>query len=265
MTKMLRVFSLGLAVVFLTASAVPAFSGQKNMDDKDRLFLEKFRMTYPDLRNGEALLKKKQYDKAEQAFLKVLNQLPENAEASFDLAETYYEKGEFDKGLAAIGDAEKNLSQILKILYRQQMGSINKSTDDRAAASDALQALRQQLGSSRSTAGSYTAQLGALQNQSSMKAGEQEQKSEVFAVPAEYSYVHGNLLFRLKRYQEALDEYLKAVQTDPKHGKSYNNIANIYFMAKQYDKSLEYVEKAESVGVKVNPDFKKAVLKALGK
>jgi tetratricopeptide (TPR) repeat protein len=265
MTKMLRVISLGLAVLFLAGGAVSLLSGHQAMDDKDRLFLEKFRMTYPDLRKGEDQLKKKQYDKAEQAFLKVLEQLPENAQASFDLAETYYEKGEFDKGLAAIGDAEKNVSLILKILYRQQMAALNKSTDDRTAASDALQELQQKLGSSRTTAGTYTGQSASTQRAGGIKADEQEQKSEVFAIPAEYSYVHGNLLFRLKRYQEALDQYLKAVETDPRHGKSYNNIANIHFMAKQYDKSLEFIEKAESVGVKVNPEFKKAVLKALGK
>jgi tetratricopeptide (TPR) repeat protein len=265
MTKTLRVLSLALAVLFLAGGAVSRLLGHQAMDDKDRLFLEKFRMTYPDLRKGEDQLKKKQYDKAEQAFLKVLEQLPENGQASFDLAETYYEKGEFDKGLAAIGDAEKNVSLILKILYRQQMGALNKSTDDRAAASDDLQKLRQQLGSSLTTAGTYTAQLGAAQGAASVKDGEREQKTEVFTIPSEYSYVHGNLLFRLKRYQEALDQYLKAVETDPRHGKSYNNIANIYFMAKQYDKSLEFIEKAESVGVKVNPEFKKAVLKALGR
>jgi hypothetical protein len=34
---------------------------------------------------------------------------------------------------------------------------------------------------------------------------------------------------------------------------------------KQFDKALEYLEKAEAAGTKVKPEFKKAVLQALGK
>jgi tetratricopeptide (TPR) repeat protein len=263
MIKTVRTISFGLALLLAAAGAVPLLSGNQTIDDKDRLLLEKIRMTYPDVRKGEAQLKKKQLAQAERTFLKVLEQLPENAQASFDLAETYYELGQYDKGLAAIDNAEKNVSLLVRLLYRQQIGQLNQMTDDRLAGSDSLQALRQQLGSSKS-AGLSTGPPTA-QNQANGKAGEQEQKSEVFVIPAEYSYVHGNLLFKLKRYQEALDQYLKAVDADPRHGKALNNVANIYFMAKQYDKSLDYIEKAEAVGVPVNPDFKKAVLKALGK
>ncbi len=93
----------------------------------------------------------------------------------------------------------------------------------------------------------------------------QEQKSEIYAIPAEYSYLHGNLLIRLKRFAEALPQFEKAVVADPKHGKALNNIASLHFMAGQYAEALEYIERAEAVGTKVDPDFKKAVLKALGR
>jgi tetratricopeptide (TPR) repeat protein len=265
MTRTISIVAVALAALILTASAIPAFSGQQKMDERDRLFLEKFRMTRPEVVRGQNELKKKQMDTAEQTFIRALKQMPDNALASFFLAETYYEKGEFDKGLDQIAAAEKNYSLIEKIIFRQQMNAINQATDDRAAASDNLQALRQQLGSSVLTAGTSSSQLGAAQSQSGVKAGEQDQKTETFSVPAEYFYVHGNLLFRLKRYEEALAQYEKTIQTDPRHGKAYNNIANIYYMAKQYDKSLEYIEKAEAAGVKVNPEFRKAVLKALGR
>src|SRR5512137_648821 len=107
MTKTTRGFSAVAAVLFLAAMTAPILSGQE-MDDKDRLLFEQYRMTRPDVIKGQEQLKKKQYDKAEQALLKVLKEMPENAEASFFLAETYYQKGEFEKGLAAIVDAEKN-------------------------------------------------------------------------------------------------------------------------------------------------------------
>ena len=58
---------------------------------------------------------------------------------------------------------------------------------------------------------------------------------------------------------------MKAVEVDPKHGNSYNNIANLYYMGKQYDKAQEYLDKAEANGAKINPAFKQALAKALNK
>ena len=55
------------------------------------------------------------------------------------------------------------------------------------------------------------------------------------------------------------------MEVDPKHGNSCNNIANLYYMGKQYDKAQEYLDKAEANGAKINPAFKQALAKALNK
>jgi tetratricopeptide (TPR) repeat protein len=268
MVKTVRIFSLGLAVLFLLVSIVPSLSGQQ-VDEKDRLLFQKFRMTRPDLLKGEDQLKKKQFDKAEQSFLKVLQEMPENAQASFLLADTYYQKGEFEKGLESIVTAEKNFPLIQKIVYRRQLGMISQGGEERGDYQTQLQSLQNAYNQAKTDdeRARIGAQITALQRDYSASGQTQknEQKSEVMTLPAEYSYVHGNLLIRMKRYQEALEEYLKAVQTDSKHGRACNNIANIYYMSRQYDKALEYIEKAEAAGAKVNPEFKKAVLVALGK
>lgn len=247
------------AFVLLSVAAAPLLSGQA-MDDKDRLLFQKYRMTRPDLVKAQEQLKKKQVDKAEQSLLKVLAQMPENAEASFYLAEVCYQKGEFERGLAAILDAETNFPVIQKALYRRQMGTITQGGEDRADLQNEILAQQQKTGEPITAA---TAKMKEQAGQSQSSA--QDLKSEVLSIPAEYSYVHGNLLFRLKRFEEALAEFEKAVVADPKHGRALNNIANIYYMARQYERSLEYIGRAESVGAKVNPDFKRAVLQALGK
>ena len=259
MSKITRSFSAAAAVLFLAALFAPLLAGQE-MDDQDRLLFQKFRMTRPGLIKGEGQLKKKQYDKAEESLLKVLKEMPENADASFFLAETYYQKGEFEKGLAAIVEAEKNFPLIQKMMYRRQMGTINKGGENRADLENEILGQQQKTGEPISpTTSTMRRDAAASQTDS------QEQKSEVFSIPAEYSYVHGNLLIRQKKFEEALAQYEKTVAAEPKHGKALNNIANIYYMARQYDKALEYIEKAEAVGAKVNPEFKNAVLKALGK
>jgi len=255
MTKTIGDFSAVMAVLFLAAVIAPLLSGQQ-MDDQDRLLFQKFRMTQPDLIKGEGQLKKKQLDKAEETLLKVLKEMPENADASYYLAETYYQKGEFEKGLAAIVEAEKNFPLIQKMLFRRQAGAIDRGGENRADIENQIMGQQQKTGEPITTTTS-TMRQAAVTDQ----AKAQEQKSEIYTIPAEYSYVHGNLLFRQKKFGEALAQYELAVVADPKHGRALNNIANIYYMARQYDKALEYIGKAEAVGAHVNPDFKEAVLK----
>jgi tetratricopeptide (TPR) repeat protein len=267
MTMTMRNFSAVMAVLILAAVAAPVLSGQL-MDDQDRLLFEKFRMTQPDLTKGEKQLKKKQFNKAEETLLKVLKEMPENAEASFFLAETYYEKGDFEKGLEAIDAAEKNYPYIYKFIAGRRMSSPMSPEQQRLMQE--IKELRGEMSGQRSEVQSQTIQTEIAAKQTALnelrqKEASQQNVEETYSLPADYSYTHGNLLFRLKRYDEALAQYEKAVAADPKHGRALNNIANIYYMARQYDKALEFIEKAEAVGAQVNPQFKKAVLSALGK
>lgn len=77
------------------------------------------------------------------------------------------------------------------------------------------------------------------------------------AVPADYFYVHGNILFKLKKYEEAVVQYVEVVKRNPRHGQAFNNLANLFFMARQKDKAAYCVNRAEACGFKVDPRFKK--------
>ena len=259
MTQKIRLVSALAACLFLSAGLAPVLSGQKT-EENDLLILQKYRMTRPELLKGQEQLKKNQLDKAEQTLLKVIKEMPENAEASFFLAETYYRKAEFEKGLAAIVEAERQFPVIQKALFKRQMETVAESGESRADIESQI-GIEQQRTLEPITTTTSKMQKDAASSQSRS----QEDKAETYAIPAEYSYLHGNLLIRQKRFEEALAEYEKAIVAEPKHGKALNNIANIYYMGRQYDKALEYIERAEAVGAPVNPDFKKAVLKALGK
>lgn len=267
MTKTMKLCSLALGLTWLAAGAAPFLRGQQ-LDEKDRQIMEGLRASRSDLQKGEAQYGKKEFDKAEQTFLKVLQAVPENSEASFYLAETYYQMGQFEKGLEAIDTAEKNYPYISKLIARRRPPA--QISPEQQKIMQEIQQLRGEMSGQRSEVQRQTIQTEIAAKQAALnelraKEAGQQKVEEVSSLPAEYSYVHGNLLFRMKRYEEALAQYEKTVAADPRHGKALNNIANIYFMARQYDKALEYIEKAEAVGAKVNPDFKKAVLKALGK
>jgi tetratricopeptide (TPR) repeat protein len=267
MTKIKKIHSFGLVLFFIAAVAVPRLAAQQK-DEKDRQIKQEFQATRSDLEKGKKDFNKKEFDKAEQTLLKVLSVMPENAEASFYLAQVYYEKGDVEKGLAAIVEAEKNFPMIQKFLSRPQTGPISEpvtSGEKQALLQDELMALEYQKG--EPVVGAAGGTLTPIDKPRESQPGVQGTISKVDSPPPEYSYVHGNLLFLEKKYQESFAQYKKALAADRQRGSAVSKIAiaNIYYMAGKYDKALEYIKKAEARGVKIDPEFKKAVLQALGK
>ena len=74
-----------------------------------------------------------------------------------------------------------------------------------------------------------------------------------------------NMLFKMKRFQDAYGQYLEALEADATHIGAYNNLVNMHYMTKDYEGALKFIEAAERNGVEVNPKLKEAVLKATKK
>jgi tetratricopeptide (TPR) repeat protein len=261
-----RAILFAIACIFLLGRTMDA--GQV-LDSKDQEILQKYKACQGDLNKGIDSFKKEKYDKAEQSFLKVLERLPEHSEASYLLAQIYYKQGNLEKGLEMIQNAEDNFAVLGRILYRRQISRTDQLNAQREQAQQEISQLESQLAQAKTDAQRAAIQQQINQIQSRLgtpeMAQEKQDRMETLTVPGDYYYVHGNFLFKMKKYQEAMDQYLKAIEVEPRHGNAYNNIANLYFMSQQYDKALEYLEKGEANGAKVNPEFKKAILKALGR
>lgn len=82
------------------------------------------------------------------------------------------------------------------------------------------------------------------------------EKTEI-AVPANYFYSHGNILYKLKRYKESIQQYVEVIRRDPDHGGAYNNLANLFYLAGKKDAASLCLNQAEACGFKVDPRFKK--------
>ncbi|MCP5106577.1 MAG: tetratricopeptide repeat protein [bacterium] len=83
-------------------------------------------------------------------------------------------------------------------------------------------------------------------------------KTEI-TVPANYFYSHGNILYKLKRYKESIQQYVEVIRRDPNHGGAYNNLANLFYLAGKKDTASLCLNQAEACGFKVNPRFKKVL------
>ncbi len=255
-----------IACIFLLGRAMNA--GQV-LDSKDQEILQKYKTCQGDLNKGIDAFKKEKYDKAGQSFVKVLERLPEHSEAAYFLAQVYYKQGNLEKGLEMIQTAEDNFAVIGRILYRRQLSRTDQLSAQTQQVRQEITQLEAELTQAKSDSQRSAIQQRINQLRASLSTPEMVQQRqdqlETLTVPGDYYYIHGNILFKMNKYQEAMDQYLKAIELEPRHGNAYNNIANLYFMSQQYGKALEYLEKAEANGAKVNAEFKKAVLKALGR
>jgi tetratricopeptide (TPR) repeat protein len=57
----------------------------------------------------------------------------------------------------------------------------------------------------------------------------------------------GDTLFKEKRYQEALDEFLAAAKMNPKSALAANNAGFLYYRMGKYDEAIRWTEKAISI------------------
>jgi tetratricopeptide (TPR) repeat protein len=73
----------------------------------------------------------------------------------------------------------------------------------------------------------------------------------------------GNLYFKKNLLNKSIIHYKKTIEINPNFAQAYNNVAVVYFYQEKYDLAWEYIKKAENLGLKVHPEFKKEVLKRL--
>lgn len=81
---------------------------------------------------------------------------------------------------------------------------------------------------------------------------------------ADYLYLHGNILFKLKQYEKAHRHYLEAIRQNPLHTNAYNNLINLHYMLENHSLAKEYLDQAEKAGISVLVPLKIEVLKANG-
>ena len=71
----------------------------------------------------------------------------------------------------------------------------------------------------------------------------------------------GNLYFKMKFFTQSVLHYKKVIEIKPGYAQVLNNLAVVFFYEKEYTLAWEYLKKAEDLGYKVHPEFKKAVLR----
>jgi tetratricopeptide (TPR) repeat protein len=260
---------LACLLIFILFYCVQPARAQKGFGLSEKEFVDNWKRANPHFLKGKGYFDKKKYDKAEEEFKACLEVLPEHADALYFLAQLDSQKGDFTQALADIEKAEAAFAVISKFTAFIDSQRLDSLRDEQTRLSQEISTLQDAY--NRTTDQSQKQQL--MQSISNLRSqlsiiNSRLQEQPVpggMALPADYSFVHGNILFKMNRFQDAHGHYLKALEADASHLGAYNNLVNMHYMAKDYEGALKYIETAEGNGVEVNPKLKEAVLKATKK
>jgi stress-induced-phosphoprotein 1 len=249
--------------------------GQEDIAREEAELFKKYKSLNKNFEKGKMYYAREDYKKAKKEFTKILEKLPEHADAIFYLARIFYREGNLDEALRDIQEAKANHEFSAKMKIKMAQAGKQNLEEKKQDLEEYLQALEEKLISLPQESEEVEAE--AMKKNLETKIDELKVQIENIntelnlplpsedKIPAEYYYWNGNIYFKMKKFQEAHDQYQDAIKIDPSHGDSYNNLAALYFQVKQYQKAMDYLTQAEENGAKVNPEFKEAVLKALGK
>lgn len=250
-------------------------SGQVGFKQDERLLVQKYKASNAKFEEGKALFLKGKADGAEKKFRECLKIFPKNPDARYLMAQIELKRGDLDAALASIETAETDFVDIGQLYTFTHQEMLNDLREQRARVEESIRAGQGTLADLRSRPSSDMTQAAITSTEGNMEKDRntlaqidlqlQNPIPQTLEVPAGYHYVHGNILFKSKRFAEAADQYLETVRLEPRHEFAYNNLASLYFAAGQFQKALDFLRRAEANGVKVNASFKKDLEARLAK
>jgi len=248
-----------------TTALAPFLFAQKNFSMDEKRLVERFKRSNALYLDGEKQFIKGNLEKSEKKLQECLEIMPEHANGAYLMAQIQLKREEFSKALESITTAKKNFANIAKFqtfTHQQYLDQLRVQQRDlevqRERLQDSLSKLPANASSSeRSRYEQAVQSIGqAIQTISSRL---NSPIPPTFETPADYFYIHGNILFRMGMLIDATTQYQEAIRLDPRHGNAYNNLAAVSFSRGKYQDAMDCLVRAEGAGVKVNPSFKKAV------
>ncbi len=262
-------------LIFVFVLGVLSF-GQEDMTRDEMELFKKYQSLDKNFEKGKLFFAREDYKKARKEFEQILEKLPEHADAHFFLSQIFYREGDLEKALDHVRSAKENYKFSVKMKIRMAQVSKVKLEEKKLELENTIKELEEKI-ISLPDKSEHAEEEGKIKEKLQSKIDDIKKQLENIntqlkgplpseeEIPADYFYLHGNIYFRMKKFQEAHDQYQETIKIDPTYGDAYNNLAALYFQVKQYEKALDYLDQAEDNGAEVNPEFKKAVLEALGK
>ncbi len=252
-----RLVSAGGAC-FLLALALTA---QKNTSlEQDIEMLRKYHSVLPAANSGLELAAAGNWEQAGKELDRCLAILPGHPNAAYGKAVVANQAGEIAAALAWIERAENGCLAMQQVWKNQKTNWLSMSREDEKRMRELA---AQSIGGSTSS----LACVSVDRAYESKKTGRATADvigdgASPFEIPAEFHALHGNLLFKLRRLDEAEAQYLLALAIEPAHERCLNNLINVYFVTRRLDKAREWLERAGKLKARINPRLEQAIREA---
>ena len=82
---------------------------------------------------------------------------------------------------------------------------------------------------------------------------------------ADTYYNRGNDFVKETRYDEAISDFTRAIEINPKHADAYYDRGVVYYYKKDYQKALDDFNNAQKLGIDVPPEIFRLLRKHSGK
>ena len=239
-------------------------AGQNNPSNENGLeILRKLRMTQPLLNKASDLLAAKDWAGATRHFNRCLEALPESPDACFGMAYIFSQTGDITKALTWIEQAEKASLYLTQVWAKQKENLFKLSQEEQVRLLQLAEDLEDNgMGTYSCKSNKLTRESAQATQKARAITAKGNTDNSPFAIPAEFFSLHGNLLFKLKRFEEAEAQYLQALSISPDHERCLNNLINIYFISHKIEQAQSWLEKAIQQKVKINPGLIQAVRQA---
>jgi tetratricopeptide (TPR) repeat protein len=241
-------------------------------DFKNEIWMKNYFTALESYTEGAEYYNNKDFAKAEECFNGALGILPVFADASFYVGMCRYNTGDFETALSGFEEAKGKY-----LVWTATIKKIHQDDYDRMEAR--LEELRFWKQDVMNTMGDYrnqnlttTPSYSNLSNQFAFIESEisklERMKDSLLisageTIPAKYYFHAGNCLLKLERYDQAFEQYVKAIEADPGYGQAYHNIASILFLAKEYEEAWLYMQSAKELGAEINKELERKLNEAL--
>ena len=247
----------------LLAALAFSLAAQKDFNQKERETVEKYKRAKVHFLKSAEHLKKGKMEKARKEADVCLEIFPGYADAHLLVAQLQYQQGQYEAALKKIETAKSAFDTFNKFYAFSYQEYLTRLREERDRRDSQISELGQMMESAPSADEKRRLQDQidkAKQNLTTLDNRLRDPIPDTLDLPAEYHFIHGNILFKMKRFDQAQGFYLAAVQADPGHANAYNNLINIFFAKGDMAQALKYLKQAEDNGVKVIGGLKKAVL-----
>lgn len=256
-----------VAVVLVAAAALLVgveSAAQNQYRQVDTQLMRRYREANVLFEKARAAFARRDLTAALEQIEACLKRIPEHAEAHLLRTKILYSRQEYALALAEIERAESGFLATTGLIERMRQDNLAALRRQRQGLEDGIRELEVQITLvSPEQAPLLRAKLQrAMADALSIDRLLGEPFPASGQVPAEYHFLHGNVLYRLGRHDEAADRYTLALASDPAYSDAANNLIGLLTALGRHEKAAAALAAAEAHGVKVIPELKALVAAA---